>query len=140
WAEDTRFGDVKRLGVTGFCYGGRIVWLYAAHNPKVKAGVAWYGRLTSETTANQPRHPIDIASQLRAPVLGLYGGADQGIPNDTVEKMRAALKAAGSKSEIVLYPGMPHAFHADYRPSYRKEAAEDGWKRMQAWFKKHGVA
>lgn len=140
WAENTRFGDTRRLGVTGFCYGGRIVWLYAAHNPKVKAGVAWYGRIVSDVTPNQPFHPIDVAGKLHAPVLGLYGGADQGIPNDTVEKMRAALKAAGSKSEIILYPGMPHAFHADYRATYRKEAAEDGWKRMHAWFRKHGVA
>ena len=140
WAQNTRFGDVKRLGITGFCYGGRIVWLYAAHNPNLRAGVAWYGRLITDVTPNQPFHPIDVAAKLHAPVLGLYGGADQGIPNDTVEKMRAALKAAGSKSEIHLYPGMPHAFHADYRATYRKEAAEDGWKRMQVWFRKHGVA
>lgn len=140
WAQNSRFGDVKRLGITGFCYGGRIVWLYAAHNPNLRAGVAWYGRLITDVTPNQPFHPIDVAAKLHAPVLGLYGGADQGIPNDTVEKMQAALKAARSRSEIHLYPGMPHAFHADYRATYRKEAAEDGWKRMQAWFKKHGVA
>lgn len=140
WAEKSGFGDGKRLGITGFCYGGRIVWLYAAHNPRLKAGVAWYGRIVAERTPTMPTHPIDVADKLHAPVLGLYGGADQGIPNDTVERMRAALKKTGSPSEIILYEGMPHGFHADYRPTYRKDAAEDGWRRMLAWFKKHGVA
>jgi carboxymethylenebutenolidase len=139
WAKATGKADSARLGITGFCYGGRIVWLYAAHNPNLKAGVAWYGRLTTEKTENQPKHPLDIAGEIKAPVLGLYGGADQGIPNDTVEKMQAALKAAGKPSEIVLYPDTPHAFNADYRPSYRKQQAEDGWKRMLEWFKKNGV-
>ena len=135
--------DTAKLGITGFCWGGRITWLYDAHNPAVKAGVAWYGRVVGDASAMTPKHPIDIAKQLHGPVLGLYGGADTGIPNDTVDKMRAALKAAGtpaaSKSEIVTYPDMPHAFNADYRPSYRKEAAEDGWKRALAWFKANGV-
>jgi carboxymethylenebutenolidase len=132
-------GDPKKLAITGFCWGGRIVWLYAAHNPDLKAGVAWYGRLTSPKTELQPAHPLDVAARLKAPVLGLYGGADSGIPNETVEQMQAALKEAGSKSEIVLYPDTPHAFFADYRPSYRREQAEDGWKRLLDWFKKHVV-
>lgn len=132
-------GDPKKLAITGFCWGGRIVWLYAAHNPDLKAGVAWYGRLTSPKTELQPAHPLDVAARLKAPVLGLYGGADAGIPNETVEQMQAALKEAGSKSEIVLYPDTPHAFFADYRPSYRREQAEDGWKRLLDWFKKHVV-
>ena len=139
-------GDDRKLGVTGFCWGGRQTWLYCAHNPRVKAGVAWYGRLVGEPTALAPRNPVDLAGQLKAPVLGLYGGADTGIGQDTVEKMKAALADAGAKgnaaaaaSAFVVYPDAPHAFHADYRPSYRKEAAEDGWKRMLAWFKQHGV-
>jgi carboxymethylenebutenolidase len=140
WARKTGKGDVDRLGITGFCWGGRIVWLYSAHNPKVKAGVAWYGRLVGQKSDLQPKHPIDIAASLKVPVLGLFGGSDSGIPNDTVEQMRQALKAAGSASEIVLYPDTPHGFHADYRPSYRKEQAEDGWKKLQSWFEKHGAA
>lgn len=134
--------DTAKLGITGFCWGGRITWLYAAHNPGLKAGVAWYGRVVGDSTALTPKHPVDLAKDLKAPVLGLYGGADAGIPNDTVDKMRAALKdgsAAAKKSEIHTYPEMPHAFNADYRPSYRKEAAEDGWKRAVAWFKANGV-
>ena len=133
-------GDPGRLGVTGFCWGGRITWLYAAHSSRMKAAVAWYGPVAKPTTPLQPRHPVDVAGELKAPVLGLYGGADAGIPNDTVERMRAAIAAAGKPSEIVLYPDMPHAFHADYRPTYRKEAAEDGWQRMLQWFARHGVA
>ena len=140
WARASGKADTGRLGITGFCYGGRIVWLYAAHNPGLKAGVAWYGRLMTDKTENQPKHPLDLVNEIRAPVLGLYGGADQGIPNETVEKMQAALKAANKPSEIVLYPDTPHAFNADYRPSYRKDQAEDGWKKMLAWFAKHGVA
>jgi carboxymethylenebutenolidase len=133
-------GDPAKLAVTGFCWGGRVTWLYAAHNPKVKAGVAWYGRVVGQASELTPKHPIDVVKDINAPVLGLYGGADAGIPNDTVDKMREALKAAGKKSQIHTYPDMPHAFHADYRPSYRKEAADDGWKRLLAWFKQHGVA
>lgn len=139
WAA-THSGDTGKLGITGFCWGGRITWLYCAHNPKVKAGVAWYGRLTSPATELQPEHPLDIAGKLKAPVLGLYGGKDQGIPLEQVEQMRVALKKAGGKSEIVVYPDAPHAFNADYRPSYREDAAKDGWSRMLAWFKQHGVA
>jgi carboxymethylenebutenolidase len=139
WAEKSSKGDAKRLGITGFCWGGRIVWLYAAHSPRLKAGVAWYGRLVGEPSALTPKNPLDIVSDLKAPVLGLYGAADQGIPTDTVEKMQSALRAANNPSQIVLYPDTPHGFYADYRPSYRQEAAQDGWKRLQAWFKQHGV-
>jgi carboxymethylenebutenolidase len=133
-------GNVDKLGITGFCWGGRITWLYAAHNPRVDAGVAWYGRLVGDKTDMTPSHPIDHVEKINAPILGLYGGADAGIPNDTVDRMNEALKKAGKKSTIHLYPDTPHAFHADYRPSYRKEQAEDGWKRALEWFKKHGVA
>jgi carboxymethylenebutenolidase len=135
-------GDTSRLGVTGFCWGGRQVWLYAAHNPAVKAGVAWYGRLVGQVTELNPTHPVDIAAGIHGPVLGLYGGADTGIPLETVETMKVALAAgneAAKASEFVVYPEAPHAFHADYRASYRKEAAEDGWKRATAWFKANGV-
>ena len=134
--------DTAKLGITGFCWGGRITWLYDAHNPAVKAGVAWYGRVVGDATALTPKHPIDFVKDLHGPVLGLYGGADSGIPNESVDKMRAALKdgsAAAKKSEIVTYPDTPHAFNADYRPSYRKDQAEDGWKRALAWFKANGV-
>jgi len=134
--------DTAKLGITGFCWGGRIVWLYAAHNAGLKAGVAWYGRLVGNPSPLTPRNPIDLVKDLKAPVLGLYGGADTGIPLDTVEKMRAALKdgsPAAQKSRIDVYPDAPHAFNADYRPSYRKEAAEDGWKKALAWFKDNGV-
>lgn len=139
WAEKNG-GDGKRLGITGFCWGGRIVWLYAAHNPALKAGVAWYGRLTGSTDELRPKQPIDVAKSLKAPVLGLYAGEDQGVPVDTVDLMRDELKAAGDKSQIVVYPDAPHGFYADYRSSYRKGPALDGWKRMQQWFKDHGVA
>lgn len=132
-------GDAERLGITGFCWGGRITWLYAAHNPKVKAGVAWYGRLVGETSTLTPKHPVDVAADLKAPVLGLYGGADQGIPLDTVDAMRTACSKAGKTCEIVVFEGAPHAFHADYRPSYRAEPAKEGWSRLLAWFKQHGV-
>jgi carboxymethylenebutenolidase len=132
-------GDAAKLGITGFCWGGRIVWMYAAHNPKLKAGVAWYGPVARAYHAGD-KTALDVVASIKQPMLGLYGAADGGIPNDTVEKMRAALKAAGNNaSEIVLYPDMPHAFHADYRPSYRKEAAEDGWRRAVAWFKANGL-
>ena len=136
-------GDVSKLGVTGFCWGGRQVWLYAAHNPAVKAGVAWYGRLVGAPSALTPMHPVDIAGKLAGPVLGLYGGADTGIPLDSIDKMKTALaagNAAARASQFVVYPEAPHAFHADYRPSFRKEPAEDGWKRAVAWFQSHGVA
>ena len=135
-------GNAQKLAITGFCWGGRITWLYAAHQPQLKAGVAWYGRLVGNTTAQTPAHPLALASQLKAPVLGLYGAADTGIPLDTVEKMKAALAlgpGAAKSSEFVVYPEAPHAFHADYRPSYRKAAADDGWQKMLNWFKKQGA-
>jgi carboxymethylenebutenolidase len=140
YAKKTGKGDTGKLGITGFCWGGRIVWLYAAHNPQLKAGVAWYGRLVGSATELQPKHPIDLAAQLKAPVLGLYGGKDQGIPLDTIEKMRAAIQAASGKSEIIVYPEAGHGFNADYRPGYDKQAAQDGWRRLQEWFKKYGAA
>ncbi|MCB2038147.1 MAG: dienelactone hydrolase family protein [Ottowia sp.] len=139
-------GNTDKLAVTGFCWGGRQTWLYAMHSPKVKAAVAWYGRLEGQPTALQPHNPLEMAAQLKAPMLGLYGEADTGIPLDSLAKMKSALKqaadggnAAAKDVEFVTYPEAPHAFHADYRPSYRKAAAEDGWKRMLAWFKAHGV-
>ena len=140
WAKGTGKANIDKLAITGFCWGGRITWLYAAHNPSVRAGVAWYGPLVGEASDLKPKHPIDIARSLTVPVLGLYGAADTGIPLDTVDQMRAALNDGKSGSDIVVYPDTPHAFNADYRPSYRKEAAEDGWKRMLEWFRKHGVA
>ncbi|WP_151638889.1 dienelactone hydrolase family protein [Noviherbaspirillum aerium] len=133
-------GNTDKLGITGFCWGGRITWLYAAHNPKVKAGVAWYGRLVGDKTELAPAHPVDIAASLKAPVLGLYGGKDAGIPLDTVEKMKAELAKGGSKSEFVVFPNSGHAFHADYRPSFVEADAKEGWKRCTEWFKTHGVA
>ena len=144
WAK-ANGGDTSRAAITGFCWGGRITWLYAATG-KVKAGVAWYGRLEGTVNANQPKHPTDIAKDLQAPVLGLYGGKDQGIPLDSVETMKhdlqAAAKAGNAAAQASLfhvYPDAGHAFHADYRPSYRKDAADDGWKRMLEWFKIKGV-
>jgi carboxymethylenebutenolidase len=139
WAAKTDSGDPARVAVTGFCWGGRITWLYAAHNPKLKAGVAWYGRLVGQPTELQPRYPIDVAAELKAPVLGLYGEKDQGIPLEDVEKMRSALAAAKQPSEIVVFPEAPHGFHADYRPSFREAAAKDAWAQCLAWFRKHGV-
>jgi carboxymethylenebutenolidase len=140
WAGKSSKGDTQKLGITGFCWGGRITWLYAAHNYNVKAGVAWYGRLVGESTTLTPKHPVDIAKNLQVPVLGLYGGKDTGISLDTVEQMRDRLTGCSTNSEIIVYPEAPHAFHADYRPSYRQTDAEDGWKRLQEWFKKNGVA
>ena len=139
WIKLSGEGNVEKLGITGFCWGGRIAWLYAAHSAHLKAGVAWYGRLVGKTNELQPAHPLDVAGRLKAPVLGLYGGIDQGIPLETVDQMQKALKAADSPSTIIVYPDAPHAFYADYRASYRKEAAEDGWGRMLAWFKQYGV-
>jgi carboxymethylenebutenolidase len=140
FARESGKGDVTRLGITGFCWGGRIVWLYAAHSKQLKAGVAWYGRLVGDKSELSPKHPVDVAAGLKAPVLGLYAGKDQGIPPDSVEKMREALKAAKVASEIIVYPDAQHGFHADYRPSYNEKDAKDGWSRLQSWFKKNGVA
>jgi carboxymethylenebutenolidase len=138
YASRTRKCDVNKLAITGYCWGGRITWLYAAHNPKVKAGGAWYGRLKGAPNPMTPKHPVDVAASIGGAVLGLYGGQDTGIPLDTVEAMREALK--GKTSNIIVYPDAPHGFHADYRPSYRKTEAEAAWKELLAWFKKHGVA
>jgi carboxymethylenebutenolidase len=135
WAKASSKADTGRLGITGFCWGGRIVWMYAAHNPGLKAGVAWYGRIVGMPNEMTPKNPIDIAKDLKAPVLGLYGGADQGIPNDTVDKMREAMRAAKKPGDLIVYPDTPHGFHADYRPSYRKAQAEEGWQRLLSWFK-----
>lgn len=140
FAKESGKGDVAKLGITGFCWGGRIVWLYSAHSKQLKAGVAWYGRLVGEPSENNPKHPVNIAAELNAPVLGLYGGKDQGIPLDTVEQMRTAIEKAKADAQIVVYPDSPHAFFADYRPSYKEADAKDGWQKMLAWFKQHGVA
>jgi len=139
WA-DQNGGDTRRLAITGFCWGGRITWLYAAHQPRVKAGVAWYGRLQGQSTALTPKHPVELVASLKAPVLGLYGGADTGISQESVATMKLALaqgSAAAKASEFRVYPEAPHAFHADYRPSYREVAALDGWARLQAWLQKY---
>ena len=141
WAK-ANGGDTSKLGITGFCWGGRITWLYAAHNPAIKAGVAWYGQMIGAPTALKPTNPIDQVGKLNAPVLGLYGAEDQGIPLAAVDQMKAALasgNASAKASQFVVYPGAPHAFHADYRPSYKRDAAENGWKRCVAWFKANGV-
>jgi carboxymethylenebutenolidase len=138
WAEKNH-GNTGRLAITGFCWGGRIVWLYAAHSPKLKAAAAWYGRLTNPKTPAWPKHPIDIAGDLKAPVIGFYGGQDAGIPLDTVEAMRDAIKAAGKPAEIIVYPQAQHGFYADYRPNYNAAAATDAWEKMLAFFRQHGV-
>ncbi|NBO91107.1 MAG: dienelactone hydrolase family protein [Planctomycetia bacterium] len=139
WARKDGKGDAGKLAITGFCWGGRIVWLYSAHSKELKAGVAWYGRLVGDADKLHPKHPVDSVADLNAPVLGLYGAADTGIPVKTVDQMRDALKKAKKPSEIELYPETPHGFYADYRPSYRKDKAEDAWKKMLAWFEKNGV-
>ena len=144
WAG-SQGGNLKKVAITGFCWGGRITWLYAQQSANVKAGVAWYGRLVGASSALTPKHPLDMAADMKAPVLGLYGGQDGGIPLTTVNQMKDALGAASGNrnaqaSQFVVYPDAPHAFHADYRPSYRKEPAEDGFKRALEWFKTHGVA
>jgi len=138
WAEDHE-GDGRRVAATGFCWGGRITWLYAAHQSKLRAAVAWYGRLAGPTDALHPSHPIDVVAHLKAPVLGLYGADDAGIPLADVERLLSALAAVSSPSTVHVYPGAPHAFFADYRPSYRAEAARDGWRRTLDWFRQHGA-
>jgi carboxymethylenebutenolidase len=138
WAKG-QGGDASRLGIVGFCRGGRAVWVYAAHSDALKAGVAFYGSLVDPENPGWPKSPIELAPEMKAPVLGLYGEADQGIPVSQVEQMKTALKEWGKTAEIEIYPGAPHGFHADYRPSYRKEAAEGAWRRLEAWFKAHKV-
>jgi carboxymethylenebutenolidase len=137
WAK-SQGGDTSRLGIMGFCRGGRTVWHYSTHNPNLKAGVAFYGDLINKNDA-APKNSIELAPEVKEPVLGLYGEADTIMPPDQVKQMEAALKAAGKTAEFCEYPGAPHGFVADYRPSYRKEAAQDAWKHMIAWFKKYGV-
>ena len=132
-------GDISRLAAAGFCWGGRIVWLYAAHNARLKAGAAWYGRLAGATTALQPKNPVDIAGDLQAPVIGLYGGRDAGIPLDTVEQMRRALQTANKPDNIHVYPEAQHGFNANYRPAYDPAAATDAWAKMLAFFHAHGA-
>lgn len=139
WAARNSRGNQQRVAVTGFCWGGRIVWLYSALSANVKAGAAWYGRLEGDVNALTPKHPIDYAGALRVPVIGFYGGKDTGIPLSSVEKMRTSLKVIGSPSQLVVYPEAEHGFHADYRPSYNKEAAQDAWAKLLAWFKQNGV-
>ena len=143
WASHNG-GNAQKVAITGFCWGGRITWLYAAHNPRLKAAVAWYGRMEGDTNANNPKHPIELVSQLKAPVLGLYGAADTGISVESVDRMKAALAKAASSgnraakaSQFVVYPDAPHAFHADYRPTFRAEPATDGWRRAMAWLQQH---
>lgn len=140
WA-DAHGGDTSRMAITGFCWGGRHVWMYAAHNPQLKAAAAWYGRLVGSSNSLAPSNPIDVAAKIKTPVLGLYGGKDKGIPVDSVEQMKVALvKSGNARCEFVIYPNSGHAFHADYRPSYVEADAKNGWKRMLAWFKANGAA
>jgi carboxymethylenebutenolidase len=138
WAK-ANGGNVDKLGVTGFCWGGRITWLYAAHNPSVKAAVAWYGKLVGDKNALQTQYPIDIAPKLTVPVLGLYGAKDDSIPLSSVDAMKAELAKGKSGSQFVVFEHSGHAFHADYRPSYVEADAKEGWKRCVEWFKTHGV-
>jgi carboxymethylenebutenolidase len=140
WAATTGKADTARLGVTGFCWGGRQTWLYAAHNPKVKAAVAWYGPLGYPADAIHPKNPPDTIDQLQVPVLGLYGAEDRGIPKSQVEAFAVALHNAHKETQFIVFPGAGHGFNADYRPSYNEAAAKEGWKRMLGWFKQHGVA
>jgi carboxymethylenebutenolidase len=140
WATGTDGGNPQKLGVTGFCRGGRATWMLSTHNPNLKAAVAWYGPVVGQASELTPKSPLERVADLKCPVLGLYGSADTGIPVDTLKQMEAAAKAAGKTVEFVIYPDAPHAFHADYRQTYRAEPAKDGWSRMLAWFKQHGVA
>ena len=139
WAAKSSRGNSNRLAITGFCWGGRIVWLYASHNPKLKTGAAWYGRIEGDRNALTPKNPIDLAGALKAPIIGFYGGKDAGIPRESIEKMRASLTVVNDTSEINVYPQAEHGFNADYRPSYNKEAAQDAYLKLLAWFKKHGA-
>ncbi|MES2206012.1 MAG: dienelactone hydrolase family protein [Pseudomonadota bacterium] len=138
WAASNG-GDANRVAITGFCWGGRITWLYAAHQPNIKAGVAWYGKISPESTPLQPHTPLEYAEKIKPPILGLYGGSDPSIPLDDIYTFKETLATMNSASDIHVYPDAPHAFFADYRPSYRKDAAEDGWERLQKWLKQHGV-
>jgi carboxymethylenebutenolidase len=140
WAESTGNGDTARLGITGFCWGGRTVWLYAAHSAKLKAGGAWYGQFIGLQNEYRTRTALDVAPKLKAPVIGFYGGQDHGIPLEQVDRMQRALRDAGRDSEIIVYPDAGHGFFADYRPGYDESAAQDAWANLLEWFRKHGVA
>ncbi len=145
WLRDQSFVQRDAIGITGFCWGGTVVWMAAARFPEIKAGVAWYGRVVRPApgawgSEEERRWPLDIASDINAPVLGLYAEQDNGIPLEGVERFRAALTAANRPSEIIVYPGVQHGFHADYRQSYNAEAAADGWARALAWFRQNGVS
>lgn len=138
WASGNQ-GDGSRLGITGFCSGGRQTWLYAAHNPRLRAAVSWYGVLEHANPPNQPTAALDVVAKVLCPVLALYGANDAVNPISEIERAEAAAKQASHPVEFVVYPDAPHGFHADYRPSYRKADAEDGWRRMLEWFHKYGV-
>ena len=138
WAAE-QGGDSERLGIIGFCRGGRSVWLYATHNAHLKAGVAFYGSLMDPPSPAMPKNAFELAAEVKAPILGLYGAEDAGIPPNQVEAMQEKLEAAGKTAKFKIYPGAQHGFFADYRQSYRPEAAQDAWAAMQAWFKKYGV-
>jgi carboxymethylenebutenolidase len=140
WAKSTGKADTSKLGIVGFCWGGRQVWLYATHNPGLRAGVSWYGVLQKPKTDMTPDNPINLVQRINTPILGLYGGADPAIPEPQIDALRSALKAAGKPSEIVVYPATPHGFNADYRSSYRPQQAKDAWNRMLAWFRQYDVA
>jgi len=140
YAARTGKADLARFGLTGFCWGGRIAWLYAAHSNRLRAAVAWYGRLIHPVSKLQPRTPVDVAPELKCPVLGLYGEADPAIPLEHVESMRQAIRAASKNASLMVYPGAGHGFHADYRATYHKDAATDGWLRLREWFREYGVA
>jgi len=139
WSVKSARGNQDTLGITGFSWGGRTVWLYAAHNSQVKAGVAWYGKLEGEVSNLHPKNPIDIVAELNVPIVGLYGGKDESIPQDSIQKMRDRLKSSSSKSRVIVYPHAPHAFFSDYRSTYRKEDAKNGWQELKAWFKQYKV-
>lgn len=139
WAVKTKNADASRVAITGFCWGGGITWMYSAHNPKIKAGVAWYGKLVGQPNPNQSQFPVDIGASLTVPVLGLYGAKDEGIPLPTIEKMRGELAKGKSRSEIIVFPDAEHGFHADYRPSYHEKSAKDAWGQALAWIRKNGA-
>jgi carboxymethylenebutenolidase len=139
WISNHTKGDTSHIAITGFCWGGRITWLYCAHNPLVKAGIAWYGKLIGTNSELQPKYPVDIATQLKVPVLGLYGGKDKSISLENVANMNTLLSTGTSHSDIKIYPDASHAFFADYRPSYDEKSAIDGWKRLQDWLSNHDM-
>ena len=140
WLKDQKGADAAKIGITGFCWGGNVTWMYSQHNPKLKAGVAWYGRLVGEASPNMKRFPVDGAAAQTVPVLGLYGAKDKGISLESVEKMRGELKKGKSGSEIIVYSDADHGFHADYRPMYNEKDAKEAWDKALKWFKDHGLS